>query len=57
MKDTDTDEELEFQFNKWLSKDKEDNSQLCYKAPAERNGEASLKGMILMYVVTLSRIV
>ena len=46
MKDVDTEEELEFQFDKWLSRDKEDDSQMCYKAPAVREGQKPMEGKL-----------
>ena len=52
MKDVDTEEELEFKFDKWLSRDKEDDSQMCYKAPAIREGQKSLEGEFILTCIS-----
>ena len=44
MKDIDSNEELEFKFDRWLAYDK-DNNQICHELPAVRDGQESLSGI------------
>ena len=52
MKDLDTEEELEFKFEKWLSRDKEDSSQMCYEAPAIRKGQEPMEGEVIFTCIS-----
>ena len=55
MKDVNTEEEFEFKFDKWLSRDKEEDSQMCYKAPAIREGLESMEGEVILTCISAKR--